>query len=574
MYRKCTIKDPTDIDLDQLIELLNDEDCPHLIRLENHNFEYNYEDIYTYKYYTPIELLCKTNHGRKLKQLIEVELLKNEKKNGPARQLNGTRALDFVCEYYNQHDDLLDIVRLLIERTQIDFNRPGLKLREILENGLKSDFLYELLEKTNNQYLNVIKTMIEEPLFFANLDEYDINKPEFRIRHLFEKYLNALKRGPPFLNYHTAAATKTLCELHATIEEKAMLRILPRLEPYLKENVPNLVQHLENLIEDLQLIFDRRRNYFYQTDIQISNLFKSLFFNNRKDIREKYNCQLIELLIESGLNINARDYEHEMNALHLLFFYCSEGINALEVTKMPNEKGADINAKLINPNYALNDSCNKLEVAKRLIEKGIDVNAIVKSVGMNALHFLCEYYRGEHLMEIGKILLDNGVNINALDHQGWNAIICLCNNHKSSETVEMLKFLIESGSDARVKDTWGQTGLHYLCSPCRLKESEKRFEMTRLLLNKGVDINATGLKGQTALHCLLDGYLREDRGKELVEFLIENGIDVNAKDNEGNDACYYLKNNYKKYNKNEIEKIILNHIDCNNIPVAKKLKIT
>lgn len=76
LYCQCSVKDPTEFERDQLIELLNDEDCPQLITVElNHNGRLEIE------HYTLLELLCKTNNSCKLKQCINIVLLKHEKKN-------------------------------------------------------------------------------------------------------------------------------------------------------------------------------------------------------------------------------------------------------------------------------------------------------------------------------------------------------------------------------------------------------------------------------------------------------------------------------------------------------------
>jgi len=143
LYHQSSIEDPSDSEVDQLIQLLNDEDCPHLITIEKEPYTF----LKQMEHYTPIELLCKKNKSRKLKQLIEIELLKHEKKNESSKQdglMNGTKALDFIFRNYNQYEDLMDIVRLLLERTRIDFDRSGLGLQRQIKSDLKSAlYLYE-----------------------------------------------------------------------------------------------------------------------------------------------------------------------------------------------------------------------------------------------------------------------------------------------------------------------------------------------------------------------------------------------------------------------------------------------
>ena len=35
LYRQCSGEDPTECEIDELIDLLNDEDCPHLITVQH-----------------------------------------------------------------------------------------------------------------------------------------------------------------------------------------------------------------------------------------------------------------------------------------------------------------------------------------------------------------------------------------------------------------------------------------------------------------------------------------------------------------------------------------------------------
>ncbi len=589
LYRECSVKDPTDFEANKLIELLNDEDCPHLITVE-----LGHRTQLKLKQYTLLELLCKTNNSRKLKQFVEIVLLKHEKKHGPDQQetLNGTRALDYVCEYHNPHyGDLLDIVRLLTEHTRIDYNRPSLRLQYVFKDAFYQKSLAYGPSPTHYCY-EMIQIILKSPLFlFGLFNEFDINKPEFRIRHLFQKYLNPLKCRRPFLKQHQlkAAAASSLFKLYATIEEKAMLQILPHLEPDLEEKIPVLISHLENLIEDLQLEFDRQREDLYnKPDLQVSKLFRRLFYNKQwRNQPESISIlfQTIELLLEKGLNIDARDHPGERNALHLHIFDFSNNIHAVpEVTKLLIEKGIDVNAKSIDHQTPLhyllkqlrNIIPNEVEIAKLIIEKGANVNAKDEH-GMNVLHHLCTYYHGENIVELCKLFVDNGVRIDDKDNQGMTPLICVCTNYTIiKRKVEMLQFLIERDSDACAKDVSHQNGLHHLCSGCQYGpvmkfDENERVKLAEMLLNKGVDINATDISGKTALHWLVE----TSRGAlPIYKLLVENGIDVNAKDNEGRDVWYSLENEWL-YEREEIKKILLScrPIDCRYIPEAKKQKM-
>ena len=53
LYRQCSDEDPTECEIDELIDLLNDEDCPHLITVQH-----TYHTFFVLEHYTPLELLA------------------------------------------------------------------------------------------------------------------------------------------------------------------------------------------------------------------------------------------------------------------------------------------------------------------------------------------------------------------------------------------------------------------------------------------------------------------------------------------------------------------------------------
>lgn len=482
LFHLCALQDPTELQVDQLKQLLNDKDCPHLLTV-------NSEDV------TPLELICRCNKSTKLKQSVEavVRILGN--KNEPFNEehyLNGTWALDAVCQNYNQHD-LLDIVRLLIERTKINFNRHDLRLQQICKDLLWKDDEGLYLRPVIVLYTLVCAT-VKRAFLLSDFKEENFNQPCFRISDIFKKYLNHhnvnnLFQKSQFFHHHQVAAESQSIEIEKEYPvdkygNKIILnisRVMNRPKNY-EEIIPNIKTTLDNLNEELQLKFDRLRDDFCNKNLQISDLFINLFTNKRWNIQPALNspslCKVIELLLaESGLDINAKDRDCRMNALHLLVCYY-QGTEAIEVAKLLIEYGIDINAKCPEQRNALhcllfneNGVSNEVGIAKLLIENGIDVNAAEDENGYNAFHSLCMSYAGPNFVELAKMVLDNGVDVNAIDHYGRNAL------HSLDEYYDIPQH-----------------------DPQKL--SKHRVEISILLLNKGVDIYAIDAFRRTALHCL------------------------------------------------------------------------
>ncbi len=66
LYHLCSLRDPTDLEIDELVQLVKDKNCPDL----------NKENVFGS---TPIESLCRLmdNKNRKLKLFLEILMKRN-----------------------------------------------------------------------------------------------------------------------------------------------------------------------------------------------------------------------------------------------------------------------------------------------------------------------------------------------------------------------------------------------------------------------------------------------------------------------------------------------------------------
>ena len=151
-----------------------------------------------------------------------------------------------------------------------------------------------------------------------------------------------------------------------------------------------------------------------------------------------------------------------------------------------------------------------------------------------------------------KRILDKGVNVNAVDSNGYTPLLYAI----QAGNKELVKMLLEHGSFTDQKETLdGDTALHWILSKPFLylnitdmtQERKVRKEIAMLLLDYGANVNLLNNHDSSPLHMATKaGFI------ELVKTLITKGSDVNAKNKKGETAIHIALD----YNKPEYKKII------------------
>ncbi|MDR1303215.1 MAG: ankyrin repeat domain-containing protein [Puniceicoccales bacterium] len=169
---------------------------------------------------------------------------------------------------------------------------------------------------------------------------------------------------------------------------------------------------------------------------------------------------------------------------------------------------------------AENNSLNRIRTLLNVA--GINVNvAVVEGPfkGYTALHLAA----GKGHVEVVKLLLDAGADVNALDEEDCAALhLAAMKGH-----AEVVRALLRApGADANATDAYGRTALHLAAEKgCR--------EVVRVLLRAGINVNAmvaNGPKrGWTALHYAASSGILE----AIEEVLGAPGINANVMDNRG-----------------------------------------
>ena len=149
-------------------------------------------------------------------------------------------------------------------------------------------------------------------------------------------------------------------------------------------------------------------------------------------------------------------------------------------------------------------------------------------------------FSSENAVEIGKLLIENGINPYERDMLGNNFL------HKSCylKNPYITNLLCSSGIDVEEKNKIGCTALHISCSIGNL-------DHIITLIKHGCDVNAKTNNYWTPLYWAASiGNLR------IVRYLLSKNANPNVLTKEGDSACSVAIHSFEKI---EIMKILLNH---------------
>ena len=173
---------------------------------------------------------------------------------------------------------------------------------------------------------------------------------------------------------------------------------------------------------------------------------------------------------------------------------------------------------------------------KAFFDSGLDANATLQGDGTSVLMKASNSAD----VEMVKMLLARGADINYTNKYGWTALLKALDNRKNWITVTPV--LVKSGADvnATLKSN-GYTPLRKAIGKIR-KNRDAAVEVIKLLLSKGADANAPYISkdarysGETPLMVASrNGYT------DVVKLLLSHGADVNARTKAGKSALNYAQ---------------------------------
>jgi len=158
-------------------------------------------------------------------------------------------------------------------------------------------------------------------------------------------------------------------------------------------------------------------------------------------------------------------------------------------------------------------------VIRLLLQQGVNVNAI-SDKGDTALYRACK----SRELEVVQILLDAGADIN-LTSEKLFPLIAAC----EAGSAEFINLLVKAGADVKCRTRYNETCLMAIASLSRYFCHWKTAvvgPLVRLLLQQGVDINAVSSDGDTALYRAC-----ERQQLAVVKTMLEAGADMNLTSN-------------------------------------------
>ena len=231
---------------------------------------------------------------------------------------------------------------------------------------------------------------------------------------------------------------------------------------------------------------------------------------------------VVQLLLDKGADVNPKD-----KGGGTALMGASVGAGA-DVVKLLLDKGADINAKSGLGRTALDlaREYGNAAIVQQLQQAGATDSASDKNAPLDATGQLMSAAQSGDLETI-KLLLKNGVEINAKDNAGYTALTWAAVEGQTN----VVKLLLDKGADFNAKDTKGFTTL-------MIASEQGQTIVVKLLLDKGADINAKDTNATTALMVAVEGGWGHTN-TDVVKLLLDKGADINAKDNEGYTALMW-----------------------------------
>ena len=166
-------------------------------------------------------------------------------------------------------------------------------------------------------------------------------------------------------------------------------------------------------------------------------------------------------------------------------------------------------------NTALREAAihGNVSTARRLIAAGVDPSALDL-----AMYEANKYDRPE----LGQLLLDSGLDVNAMDSSGGYALLHACSHHSTG----MVQLLLARGADPNAVDERGDTSL---------RAAELYPDILLLLLEHGADPNLVFYDGLTVLFDIIG---RHNSSIESLSLLLQHGADPNQADASGETPLY------------------------------------
>ena len=235
----------------------------------------------------------------------------------------------------------------------------------------------------------------------------------------------------------------------------------------------------------------------------------SYTIGNLLDEIQEGNIENVKLLLDQGVDINARDSN---DFFPLLLAYKKGNV---EIMKLLLDKGADTELTFKPYGFTiLADAVHNYKdtMAKLLIEKGANVNVKLFDIAPVAFERLSRTD-----INIFNLLLSKGLDINIRNHRNETILIHAC--YDCNYSIKIIKKILELNPDLlNAKDDKDNNPL---INACKIGY----INLVNFLIEKGADILVKNKKNRSAL-----SYAVKNGNFDVAKFLIEKGADIHIVD--------------------------------------------
>lgn len=245
------------------------------------------------------------------------------------------------------------------------------------------------------------------------------------------------------------------------------------------------------------------------------------------NVRKENALPLIKHLAAKGADLNARNRSGKTALLLAI-----EG-RRYDVMNLLLELKADAN---LADNEGMSPAIKaawdgELEVLKTLVDgHGAELNVQTKNRMTPLLYAATGSAPVAKRLAVIQYLLSKNLSAD----QRKTALLYLTSHRRDADSVQIAKMLIDNGADVDGQDFKGNSPLHYAVSG-------RSRNLAVLLLNAKANVNAANKEGKTPLF-----NAASVRDTQMIQLLLKNGADKAVKDQKGKTAADYASGDAKK----------------------------
>lgn len=237
--------------------------------------------------------------------------------------------------------------------------------------------------------------------------------------------------------------------------------------------------------------------------------------------------RIVDALLQKGVSV-----AHTAPGLTTTFLYDAALISK-EMVELFLNRGIDINGGLYPPILAAAGNKKQgIEIATLLLANGADINR--PGAGQRNALMTASINGNKKMVDF---LLARGADVNVRGHKNRTILFCAINPNKIS--LDIFKILLAKGVDINAVDEDGKNVLRAHFETCPFPD------FVKFLSTRGVNLNVIDAQGNNLLHTtlLMSKYaIGTDRFKpafETAKFLIEKGVNINALNNDRQTPLLY-----------------------------------